>query len=95
MMRTCSVPGACTGKYLSCRKFTVTFKFELERQYKVDINLDSLFFIQLLGLNGHLGAIVISIGAVAITPTLNIGGQGSVDQINHGKYKSRHNLPSI
>ena len=79
MMRTCSVPGACTGKYLSCRKLTVTFKFELERQYKVDINSDSFSFIQPLGVNGHLGAIVISIGAVAITPTLNIGGQGSVD----------------
>ena len=79
MMRTCSVPGACTGKYLSCRKFNVTFKFELERQYKVDINSDFFLVIQLLGLNGHLGAIVISIGAVAITPTLNIGGQGSVD----------------
>ena len=79
MMRTCSVPGACTGKYLSCRKLTVAFKFELERQKKVDINSDSFFFIQLLGLNGHPGAIVISIGAVAITPTLNIGGQGSLD----------------
>ena len=38
--------------------------------------LTLFFFIQLLGLNGHLGAIVTSIGAVAITPTLNIGGQG-------------------
>ena len=25
MKRTCSVPGACTGKYLSCRKLTVIF----------------------------------------------------------------------
>ena len=27
MKRTCSVPGACTGKYLACRKLTVIFYF--------------------------------------------------------------------
>ena len=90
LIRSCSVTGACTGKYLSCRKLIIPIPFAnffIGFSNIFGIFRSKLIFlspIQQLGINGGLGAIAAILALVlimAIVARLFISEQGFVDSM--------------